>query len=189
MRLMTALLAGLVAACAAEPETASVDRPTPGLEGAGAAGAVVLTVLTPDGREAAPDEGLFGIYGLTGSAQTFTLADLAALERHVIRTDFPAGAPARDFAGPRLSDVLQAAGAPGASARLSALDGYQATIAADRIAAHEPILALAAADEALAIGGLGPTMLVWPRGIDPTLEDMSDDDWPWGVFVIETDPD
>ena len=28
-------------------------------------------------------------------------------------------------------------------------------------------------------------MLVWPRGSDPALAGMSDDDWVFGIFAIE----
>ncbi len=150
-------------------------------------GPVLISVFTEAGTGAAPREGLFSSYGLglqTGAAG-FDAAALAALPQHVIETDFPIGADARRFSGPRLSDVLAASGAPGAGARLTAADGYQADVSAQMIARHEPILATHADGEALAVGGLGPAILVWPRGQDRALEDMNDDQWPWGVFAIE----
>jgi hypothetical protein len=40
--------------------------------------------------------------------------------------------------------------------------------------------------EAMAIGGFGPTMLVWPRLQDESLAGMNDDDFVYGVFAIES---
>ena len=146
---------------------------------------VLLTVISSAGESPAPEAGLFGSYGLTGSATTFTAADLAALDQHTYATDYPLAGAVRQFEGPRLSDVLAAAGASGAGARLTALDGYQVELDADRITAHEPILAVTESGAPLAVGALGPVFLVWPRRDDPALADMQDDDWPWCVFAIE----
>jgi hypothetical protein len=53
------------------------------------------------------------------------------------------------------------------------------------IAAHQPILAHSVDAQALPLGGLGPFLLVWPRGTAPDLAGMNDDLWAWGVFAIE----
>ena len=55
----------------------------------------------------------------------------------------------------------------------------------ERINRHDMILAIRMDGMPLAMGGFGPAMLVWPRGTDPSLADMNDDDWSWGVIAIE----
>lgn len=170
-RIKTALSAlaafGALAACQAEP-----------------AGPTVLIVGASDPPEA-PGEGLYGNFGVAlVGAHRFTLSDLHALPPRRVTVRFPLEGPSRTYSGPALSAVLAAAGSPGAGARVTALDGYQVDIPADAIATHEPILALATDEEPLAVGGYGPTMLVWPRDTEPALADMTDDLWPWGVFAI-----
>lgn len=177
-----------------------------------AAGAVALTVLAACGEGAGPlpdprsgqvvlvvadartdeprpvqlaDEGLYARHDIAlDGALGFTRADLSGMSWRQIRADFPANGPERVFDGPRLSDVLAAAGRAGAGARLTSVDGYQVEIGAGLIARHEPVLAVRADGEPLAIGGLGPAMLVWPRGAHSDLTDMDDDLWPWGVFAV-----
>ena len=147
--------------------------------------AILVTVLSPDGAGAAPEAGLFQRYGLSGPAEGFTRARLSALESRTIMAAYPPGAAPRAWTGPRLSQVLAAAGAPGAGARVTALDGYAAGIRAARIAAHEPILALSAGGEALSLGGLGPVMVIWPPDAPGPQSEAGAADWVWGVFAIE----
>ena len=91
----------------------------------------------------------------------------------------------RRFSGPRLSDVLAAAGASGAGARLTAADGYQVEVSAQMIARHQPVFATHVDGQPLGLGSLGPGILIWPRQSDDRLSDMNDDQWVWGVFAIE----
>ena len=152
-------------------------------------GPVVLVVTgagaPADAGQGVAYEGLYAMYGIElQGARAFSRPELTAMSWRQMRVDFPVGGSERVFEGPRLSDVLRAAGIPGASVRLTAFDGYEAEVPADMIAAHEPILALRADGQALAIGGLGPVMLVWPRRTQSALSDMNDDLWPWGVFAI-----
>jgi hypothetical protein len=180
------VLAALAAAClvtacgpgAAPPHDAGSIAPA-------SASAVVLSVSGAGGRQPV-EGGLFERFGITGTAHTFTVADIALLPHHEIAAGYPQGEDARTWRGVRLSDVLTAAGADGsAGARITCLDGYTVEVDAAMIAAHQPILAHSVDAQALPLGGLGPFLLVWPRDAAPELFDMNDDLWAWGVFAIE----
>lgn len=184
----TAVLAAFVLA-AAGLVLSGCGRGGTDMDAIGRTGPVILVVTGVDeahrGNRPVLYEGLFAIYGIeVQSARGFTRPELTAMSWRQMRADFPVGAAERVFDGPRLSDVLRAAGLEGASVRLTAFDGYEAEVPADLIARYEPILALRADGEPLATGGLGPVMLVWPRRTQSTLSDMNDDLWPWGVFAI-----
>ncbi|XBQ16905.1 MAG: hypothetical protein ABL308_03280 [Oceanicaulis sp.] len=174
MRIFLTGLALLIAACAVPPD-----------DDEAATGPVLVTVLSDTGAGTAPTEGLFRIYGIEGPATGLTAADLAALPSDTIETDFPAGAAPRAFSGPRLSAVLEAVGAAGMGARLTASDGYQVELTAAEIAAGEPVLATHVNSAPLVTGGLGPSVLVWRRGSDPAYAEMTDDLWPWAVFAVQ----
>lgn len=146
---------------------------------------VLITVFHEDGEMTPALLGLYNSWGLAGPATGLTAADLAALPQSVIETGYPLGADASSWLGPRLSLLLGEMGAPGAGARLTAVDGYQVEVTAEELAAHEPVLALRRDGEPLAIGGLGPAILVWPRDTDPALAGTGDDQWPWAVFAVE----
>ena len=162
----------------------SACTPRPAEHGEGPA---LVTVFSASGTQSVAQEGLYARYGLgleTGSTG-FDFQALQSLPQYTIATEFPIGAEARRFSGPRLSELLAASGATGASARLTAADGYQVDVSAEMIAAHQPILATHADGAALGLGGLGPAILVWPRGRGDALADMNDDLWVWGLFAIE----
>lgn len=164
------------------------QAPTPGSD---EASGDILTVYgeigTVDRGPVDPDtEPLFAAFGMEfESACLFNWASLNGLEQHVIETDFPAGGPVRRFSGPLLRDVLAITDPHGDTLIATALDGYQREIDLARVRQHDVILALQMNGQPLGIGGFGPSMLVWPRGSDPALADMSDDDWLWGVFAVE----
>ncbi|MEQ8405843.1 MAG: hypothetical protein RKE49_12155 [Oceanicaulis sp.] len=147
-------------------------------------GPALMTVFH-EGGEVEAAGGLFDRYELSGEGEGVTAADLAALPASEIETGYPMGAPAQSWSGPRLSALLADLDAPGAGARLTAIDGYQVEVTAEEIAQYEPILATHRDGEPLALGGLGPVMLVWPRDTEADLADMNDDRWPWGVFAVE----
>lgn len=156
-----------------------------------AAGGDILTIYgdvdTVNRGPIDPDlEPLFGAFGIDfDSASVLPWASLAALEQHTVRVDFPSGGATHDYSGPLLRDVLAYAGPQGDSVIVTALDGYQREIALQRVIDHDVILAIRRNGASLAIGGLGPAFLVWPRNDDPALANMPDDDWVWGVFAIE----
>ncbi|MFY0638888.1 molybdopterin-dependent oxidoreductase [Maricaulis maris] len=183
MRFMTgfvapALLAGVLAACQPTAETNRVGPDLVTLHGP-------LAQYDRGGMQAA-EEPLFASYGLAFErALGFTASELAAFDPLTLDTDFPAGSDTHSFSGPLLRDVLALAGVSDRSVRVTALDGYQRDISADRYQSHDVILALFQDGRPLGIGGRGPAMLVWPRGTDPALTGMNDDDWVYGVFAIE----
>lgn len=172
-RFLIAMTALLVAACQPEPPPGGDDGP------------VLVTVMSPSASGAAPQSGLFERYQIDGPADGFTRARLAALGSETITAAYPAGTAPQAWTGPRLSTVLAAAGAPGAGARVTALDGYAVEIDAARIAEHEPILALSADGAALSLGGLGPIMLIWPDSAPGPDSEAGAADWVWGVFAIK----
>lgn len=131
-------------------------------------------------------EPLFDTFGIEfDAACLFNWASLKHIDQRTIETDFPAGGAVHRFSGPLLRDVLVIADARGDQLIVTALDGYQREIALDRVRDHDVILALEMDGRPLPLGGFGPAMLVWPRGSDPELAGISDDDWLWGVFAIE----
>lgn len=132
-------------------------------------------------------EPLFAAYGIGfENGRTFTRAELAALDQEAIEVIYPLGSDARRFTGPRLTDVLAAAGATGERITVTALDGYQRSVELSRIDDHGVLLAIAMDGEPLGIGGYGPAMLVWPRDTDAGLAGQDDSDWVWGVFAIRS---
>lgn len=89
-----------------------------------------------------------------------------------------------ELKGPKLDDVLSLAGATGKSISVTALDGYELEISTNEIAAHEWVLAISANDKPLAIGGRGPTWLVY--GIEGRkASDEEEAKWVWSAFFIE----
>ena len=132
-------------------------------------------------------EPLFFAYGIEfDAACVLTFASLDLMDQRTVRVSFPQDGEERRFSGPLLRDVLSVADIQGQQLTFTALDGYQRTIAANRIANHDVILAIRVDGEVLGLGGYGPAMVVWPRDSDPALADMNDADWVWGVFAIES---
>lgn len=173
----------MVAACSASEPAESASGP------------VVLTLhgdVTDTNRGAmdADREPLFARYDMAfDEARSFSRSELLALEQGEIRVAYPLGGETHVFTGPRLSEVLDAAGAGDAMAIVSAFDGYQREIPVAGLRDHGVILALTRDGEPLAIGDYGPAMLVWPRDDDDALAGQNDDDWVWGVFAIEIAPE
>lgn len=90
------------------------------------------------------------------------------------------------FEGPRLVDVLMAAGWTGSKITTVALDGFAVEIAAADLAAHDWILALRADGAPLGVGGRGPAWIVHEVPNDKaSVEDESR--WPWAVFYISAE--
>ena len=121
-------------------------------------------------------------------AFAFDADALAALPQQSITVnadveDWP-GALAME--GPLLKDVLAAAGATGKSLTVYALDGFGLEMDAERIAAHDWVLAMKVNGEPLAIGGLGPLWLVYDTGDRVAVED-EEKTWVWSVFYIEAE--
>jgi hypothetical protein len=117
------------------------------------------------------------------TAAEFDRAMLEGLGRHEIELSYETWPKAYRFAGPRLVDVLSAAGAEGRAITVTALDGYAEEISADDLAAHDWIVALDVDGRPLGIGQQGPLWIVYAVPGNATSED--DARWPWAVFYIE----
>ena len=162
--------------------------------------AVVSCVRVPDAPEAAvlcrveadsvaPSPSLYAAYGTGGPTQCLSLTDLMRLESVTLDAAFPQGKALSRWTGAPVSAVLAALNVPANSdLRLTALDGYQVTAPASLLAEHEPVLAYQRDGDLLALGDLGPLILVWPRHSDPRLNGMTDDLWPWAIFTLEALP-
>jgi hypothetical protein len=172
-------LAGVVAAALAWP--------------AFAASPVLLTVTgaveNPNRGPLDPDrDKLFVFVGAEFEAgHAFTIDDLQALPQETISTDFPKGGAMVEFTGPTLESLLEAAGATGDTITVQAIDGYSVTVPKAELVGNGGILALALNGEPLALGGMGPAMVAFPRATRENLADMPDDWWIWQLFHVKVE--
>lgn len=161
--------------------------------GAQAEPAVIVTVT---GNVAKPNrpafdpfrDPFFKHHGITfDKAHAFTRPALQALGMHEIRIRYGNWPDSIRFRGPRLRDVLAAAGATGASLAAQALDGFAAAFPLSSVNGDEVILALEADGRALEIGGRGPAWLVYPPGAVAGQAIDKDDGLPWAVFHLKVE--
>ena len=130
-------------------------------------------------------DGFFAYHNVTfEKARTFTFAELEALGLQDFSVQYPNWPAAIAFRGPRLLDVLAAAGWSGDKVLVQALDGYAFELDRASIEAGTFILALEADGQPLAIGGKGPAWLVFPLGSYPDQPADSDAGLVWAVFHI-----
>ena len=118
-------------------------------------------------------------------AHAFTRGDLAALGTEEITLAYAEEwSGERTFRGPRLADVLAAAGATGNSVTVQALDGYGLALDRKMIEDGHFILALESNGRPLAIGGFGPAWLVYPPDdwTHPTI--AANSGLVWSIFHI-----
>jgi hypothetical protein len=118
------------------------------------------------------------------AAAEFDRAMLEGLGTHEIELTYEEWPDAYRFSGPRLVDVLSAAGARGRAITVTALDGYAEEISADELESRDWIVALERNGHPLGIGGRGPLWIVY----DVAGKSASHDDesrWPWAAFFIE----
>lgn len=119
-------------------------------------------------------------------AATFDVAMLEGLGMVSAKIKAEPWPRAVSFEGPRLRDVLAAAGWTGEKINTLALDGFAVEISKANLAARDWILAIKADGEYLSVGGHGPTWLVYDvDGGNASAEDESR--WPWAVFYIQAD--
>jgi len=122
------------------------------------------------------------------AAAEFDRAMLEGLGTHEVELSYKDWPKAYRFAGPRLADVLAAAGAAegaaGGAITATALDGFAVEISAEDLAAHDWIVALEVDGRPLGIGQAGPLWLVYavPGGAASEADEQR---WPWAVFFIE----
>lgn len=156
------------------------------------AGPVVLTVT---GAIAEPNRGPYDDFEDAffkhhdrrfEKAAAFDLAMLKALGVHEITLSYEKWPRPFRFEGPRLKDVLAAAGtAPGAGVTAVALDGFTTDISAADLAAEDWIVATRRDGRPLGIGDHGPLWIVYARRDGKAISDDDEQRWPWGVFLID----
>lgn len=154
-------------------------------------GPVILTIsgniTNPDRGELSDfDDAYFSSHDISfDKAATFDHARLEALGMHTIRVHYPDWPRGYEFEGPRLIDVLSAAGASGSTVLVKALDGYAPEIEVEDFRKYTVILALKRDGKYLGIGDHGPAWVIYPRDDNPQLSDTDDANWVWSVFYME----
>ncbi|WP_135502073.1 hypothetical protein [Roseovarius aestuariivivens] len=113
-----------------------------------------------------------------------TRTELGELPQQSVEIAIPGGEGTATFTGPRLADVLDMAGSTGSKALITALDGYGVEIDRSFIDTHTPLLAIAAEGASMAIGDLGPSMIVFPPTEDAELQETFNSYQVWAVFHI-----
>ena len=101
-----------------------------------------------------------------------------------VRIEYAGWDGPKNLSGPRIVDVLRAAGCGNGPIATLALDGFGTEISAAKLAAHDWVLSTRADGRPHEIGGRGPLWLVFdPPGERPaTAEEESM--WPWSLFFI-----
>jgi len=120
-------------------------------------------------------------------AHEFDLGALEALPQVRIRADFPRGGRIIEFEGPKLADVLAAAGAEGGTVMIQAMDGYAVEVPMSEMMDKGAVVALSRDGKELGIGGFGPTQIVFPRAERDDLAEMPDDWWIWSIYHISVE--
>jgi hypothetical protein len=120
-------------------------------------------------------------------ARQFSFDDLMGLDVISVQADFPKDGPIWTYEGPTLFSVLEAAGASGATVTIQALDGYAVEIPYDAVVSKGAVVALRRNGQEFAIGGFGPSHVVFSRSEDASLSDMPDDWWVWSIYHIRVE--
>ena len=153
-------------------------------------GPAVLTIVgaieaSNRGPYDANEDKFFGYHEYTfDKAVAFDVAMLEALGMQTAEIGYEGWPAPIRFEGPLLSDLLDAVGAHGSTVTAVALDGYAERIEGSEIAAYRWILATRRNGDFMAIGGHGPTWLVYDRGPDHRYTEDDEARWPWAVFLI-----
>jgi hypothetical protein len=130
-------------------------------------------------------DGFLNYHGKTfEKAFEFDRAAIAALPQQSITANAEPWSAAVKMSGPKLADVLGAAGATGKPITVYAMDGYGAAMTIDQIAARDWVLAMSADGKPLGIGGRGPLWLAYDTG-DGKATAEEEGAWVWSVFHIE----
>jgi hypothetical protein len=99
----------------------------------------------------------------------FEMSQLAALPQHSFTTSTPWDKVPRKFTGPRLRDVLAAAGAHGQSLLAVGLDDYKVTIPVSDAQGIDVIVARLVDDKPMRVRDRGPLLIIYPYDADPKL--------------------
>lgn len=112
-------------------------------------------------------------------------SDLAALPQVEISVQAEKWPTTVKASGPKLTDVLKAAGvAPDATLAFLSLDGYALEFEPKKIKSKEWVLAIAANGRPLGIGGRGPTWLLYDTGGKKVSAEATGQ-WVYQLFLIE----
>lgn len=184
LALLSGLCVGLVAIVAGPVLAADLRSPE---------GAVVLTVAgnisaaNRPGFDPRRDSFLKYHERKFDRAAQFDRAMLDELGSRKIRIEYAEWAEPVTFTGPRLVDVLRAAGWRGGSITTLALDGFGTKISRADIDAHDWVLATRANGRPMGIGQRGPLWLVFdPPGNRPATQE-EEGQWPWAIFFIQAE--
>ena len=156
-----------------------------------AVGPVVLTVagnITETNRSAFSEgeDAFLGYHEKSfAKAAEFDLAMLESLGLQEVVIDLDGWPKPMTLQGPRLADVLAAAGAAGRDITVVALDGFGSEISAEDIAADDWIVGLKRDGRALGIGQRGPLWVVYGKRDGSALTAEDEMRWPWAAFFIE----
>ena len=104
-----------------------------------------------------------------GTRANFDMAMLAALPQLTVTTKTPWYPAPRQFTGPRLRDVLAAAGAQGTTLRLLALNDYRVDMPFEDAQRHDVILARLLDDKPMSVRDKGPLFVLYPFDTRPEL--------------------
>lgn len=119
-------------------------------------------------------------------AKAFDWDELNALPQAELSLRYPTWPAEVTVRGPRLRDLLAAAGATGETVTVQAADGYSADFAMADVQGKALVLALTMNGEPLGLGGRGPAWLVFPVGAVEDYPGSEDDSGlVWGVVRID----
>lgn len=125
------------------------------------------------------------------AAHAFDFAALAAMPARTIRPTLEYDRKPHALSGPRLADVLRAAGVAGREGRLAmrAIDGYAPTIPVADANKYGFIVATHLDGEPMPLGGLGPLWAVYDADRFPDMAARPVDQrfalCPWGLYHID----
>lgn len=118
-------------------------------------------------------------------AFAFDRAMLESLGVTEVRADYKSGAGPKTVSGPRLTDVLDAAGCRGGALDTLALDGFRFRLSRVDVEARDWVLVTRADGRPLGVGERGPLWLVFnPPGHRPATE-KEIGLGPWALFFIQ----
>jgi hypothetical protein len=125
------------------------------------------------------------------AAHAFDFAALAAMPARTIRPTLEYDRKPHALSGPRLAEVLRAAGVSGRGGRLAmrAIDGYAPTISIADANKYGFIVATHLDGEPMPLGGLGPLWAVYDADRFPDMAAKPVDQrfalCPWGLYHID----
>ena len=120
-------------------------------------------------------------------AVEFDITMLEALGMHEIALGIEGWPVHATVEGPRLKDVLAAAGASAKEVTIVALDGFGSQISAEDIERLDWIVGVKADGNYLGIGERGPLWVVYDYSDGRPLTMEDEQRWPWAAFYIEVE--